>query len=222
MSRPRSSVGKPALDAGKAINAQSAATIAALRISSSRRTIRDILYAGSGEMLPGSRGISGRGLSLSGSTGVAAAAGNGGAPFVRQVVEDRLHFLSVDRLLVEQRVDHALDLRPVRLEDVACVGVARVDDLAHFAVDLLAISSEVVAVFAEVAAEEELCCPRPYWIGPRSLLMPNWVTIRRAIWVARSKSFDAPLVTSLNCSSSAIRPPSAAVIWAIISALVIE
>ena len=38
--------------------------------------------------------------------------------------------------------------------------------------------------------------------------MPHWVTMRRAISVARSKSFEAPVVIWFMKSSSAMRPPN--------------
>src|SRR5436853_48143 len=49
----------------------------------------------------------------------------------------------------------------------------------------------------------------PYWSGPSFSLMPYFVTIWRAISVAFSMSFDAPVVTSPpRWSCSAVQPPS--------------
>ena len=44
-------------------------------------------------------------------------------------------------------------------------------------------------------------------------LMPNSVTMARAMSVARSRSFCAPVENSLNSSSSAVRPPSSTASW---------
>ena len=43
--------------------------------------------------------------------------------------------------------------------------------------------------------------------------MPQRQTIARAVSVARSMSFAAPELISLNTSSSAMRPPIAMQIW---------
>ena len=51
-------------------------------------------------------------------------------------------------------------------------------------------------------------CGCPKRIGPNTSLMPYSVTICRAIVVARSMSFCAPVVGSAKISSSAVRPPN--------------
>ena len=47
--------------------------------------------------------------------------------------------------------------------------------------------------------------------------MPYCVTIDRAIFVARSRSFEAPVVMSSQKISSAVRPPSSTASWSCIS-----
>ena len=49
----------------------------------------------------------------------------------------------------------------------------------------------------------------PSLTAPTFSLIPYWVTILRAMAVAFSMSFEAPVVGSWNTSSSATRPPIA-------------
>ena len=49
----------------------------------------------------------------------------------------------------------------------------------------------------------------PSWIAPSRALMPNCVTILRAVADAFSMSLLAPVVGSWKTSSSATRPPMA-------------
>ncbi|CNN01969.1 Uncharacterised protein [Mycobacterium tuberculosis] len=60
-------------------------------------------------------------------------------------------------------------------------------------------------------------CSEPYLTAPSLELIPNSVTIERAILVACSMSDTAPVVGSRNTSSSAARPPIANTSCAIIS-----
>src|SRR3970282_1138721 len=53
----------------------------------------------------------------------------------------------------------------------------------------------------------------PYCIGPRMSLIPYSITILRAMAVAFSMSFAAPVVGSAKMISSAVRPPSSMANW---------
>ena len=66
----------------------------------------------------------------------------------------------------------------------------------------------VLGCVTHVAADEHLLVRTPKRIGPSVSLIPNSVTMRRAISVARSMSSCAPVVGSPNLNSSAVRPPS--------------
>ena len=66
----------------------------------------------------------------------------------------------------------------------------------------------VVRLVAVVAAEEDLAVLLAELAARVASLMPYSVTIARAISVAFSMSFAAPVVGSRKTSSSAVRPPS--------------
>ena len=67
-----------------------------------------------------------------------------------------------------------------------------------------------VAAVAHVAAHEDLTrADEPSLTGPTSIVMPYSVTILRAMPVAFSMSFEAPVVGSWKMISSATRPPMA-------------
>ena len=51
-----------------------------------------------------------------------------------------------------------------------------------------------------------------YTMGPSASVMPNLATMSRANAVARSKSFDAPVLRACKKTSSAARPPNKIVI----------
>ena len=79
------------------------------------------------------------------------------------------------------------------------------------------------STFCMVASDTFLCVwierPRkispsfsPYTMVPSSSDMPHCVTMRRAISVARSKSFAAPVVIWCMNNSSATRPPNSTAI----------
>jgi hypothetical protein len=87
------------------------------------------------------------------------------------------------------------------------VGV--LDELAHLLVDDAGDLLGVVALVAHVAAEEDLALLWPSLTAPTRSLMPNSVTILRAIAVAFSMSLEAPVVGSWKIISSATRPPRA-------------
>ena len=75
-------------------------------------------------------------------------------------------------------------------EDLPGLVVRRLDQPAHLVVDHRGDVLGVVALVAHVAAEEDLARPGPSLIAPTRSLMPNWVTILRAVAVAFSMSFD--------------------------------
>ena len=62
----------------------------------------------------------------------------------------------------------------------------------------------------------------PNLIAPSRSVMPYCVTIARAVAVAFSMSFAAPVVGSWKTSSSAARPPSMYASWSSISLRVVE
>ena len=136
------------------------------------------------------------------------------AAIVRPAVENRADFFGFDRFVLEQRRHHPLDFVPVLVENLRAAFVARLDDLAHFRVDLAGDLFGVVSLFAEIAAQEDLMRAAAVLNRPERSLMPYCVTIRRASSVAFSKSLLAPVVTSPNLISSESRPPSAIVICA--------
>ena len=80
----------------------------------------------------------------------------------------------------------------------------------------LATSSSMIAAEASEKSFDG-CAPRipmngsesppPSWTAPTRSLMPYWVTMARATFVAFSMSFWAPVVGSWKIISSAARPP---------------
>src|SRR5579872_7303816 len=80
-------------------------------------------------------------------------------PRIWCICQDRLHFVCLDRLVLEQRVDHTLHFGPVGFQNAARVLVAVVDDLTNLPVDLARDFFGIVAIFTEIAAEEHLVIP---------------------------------------------------------------
>ena len=72
-----------------------------------------------------------------------------------------------------------------------------------------AISSEKSRCVASSRPKNGSALPLPREMDPTLALIPYFVTMVRAIEVAFSKSFDAPVVGSLKTISSAMRPPIA-------------
>ena len=82
---------------------------------------------------------------------------------------------------------------------------------------ILRISASTRCCVSSDTARLKLMPPAPlslsiYTIGPKASVMPNFATISRANAVARSKSFDAPVLRALRNTSSAARPPNNTVI----------
>ena len=73
-----------------------------------------------------------------------------------------------------------------------------------FPVDHLSNAPRVVSLLTEVGPEENIYCLRPKATGPRRSLVPNSVTMRRTIAVARLiSSSPEPVLTSPKTTVSA-------------------
>ena len=86
--------------------------------------------------------------------------------------------------------------------------VAVLDDAPDLVVDLARDLFRVVGLVAHVPAKERhRRVAAEHARAERFSLMPYRITIAFAVWVIFSRSFAAPVVTSLKTSSSAARPP---------------
>src|SRR5674476_902919 len=133
--------------------------------------------------------------------------------------EDLRELRLVERLLLQKRGDQGVEHRAVVGEHLPRLVARCVDERAHLAVDRCGDRFRVVPLVPHVAAEEHLT---PSRTEPMIVLMPYSVTILRAIPVAFSMSFEAPVVGSWKTSSSATRPPSANASWSSSSLRVTE
>ena len=86
-------------------------------------------------------------------------------------------------------------------------------------VDLACHFVRVVALLADLPAQEDHLVPLAEGQRAQRSLMPNSVTIRRATLVAFSMSFEEPVVVSPKISRSEALPPSMPAILSSNSAL---
>ena len=126
----------------------------------------------------------------------------------RQVAEERLERLGVDGLLGDELLGEGVEPVAMGLEDLRRPLVGLVDDRPDLLVDRLGDLVGVVALLADLAAEEHQLVALPEGQRAEPSLMPNSVTIRRARSVAFSMSLLAPVVVSPKTSRSATLPPS--------------
>jgi len=110
-------------------------------------------------------------------------------------LHDVLDLFLVDGLVLHECVGHLVELVEVRLEDVLGTVVVVVDHPAHFLVDRVARLIADLLVLRDRAAQEHFAVV--FGIGERAEAVGETplVTMLRAISVARSMSFDAPVVT---------------------------
>jgi hypothetical protein len=131
-------------------------------------------------------------------------AGGGRRPDRRQLAPggQQLHLLAVQRLALEQRERDRLQQLAVLLEDLRACSYASSRMRLTSASTSCAVCSLTCRRCPMSRPRKTSCSESPIAIGPIASLIPNCVTIRRAICVARSMSLPAPVVTFSGRRSS--------------------